>query len=302
MIEILFADDDAAMREMVGDVLTTAGFAVRLASNGTEALRKIKEASPALIILDYRMGDPDGLAVCRRIKADGRLEHLPVLILTAESAVENRIDGFDAGADDYLAKPFDNRELLGRVRALLRLSQQALHRNPTTGLPGGEAIAKQFERRRASGRGFSACYFDLDHFKPFSDHFGFALADRTILLSAECLTTAAHEDEFVGHVGGDDFVLFCDSDVALERCEEVRTHFDRAVRELVPEGMLKDGIYRGTSREGEPRVFPITRLSAAILRVPPGSGSTLQELGETLARAKREAKNAVGVVEVTVSR
>jgi PleD family two-component response regulator len=302
MIEILFADDDAGMREMVGDVLTTAGFVVRLASNGTEALREIKDAPPALIILDYRMGDPDGLAVCRSIKADGRLEHLPVLILTAESAVENRIDGFDAGADDYLAKPFDSRELLGRVRALVRLSQQALHRNPTTGLPGGEAIAKQFEQRRASGRGFSACYFDLDHFKPFSDHFGFALADRTILLSAECMTAAAHEDEFVGHVGGDDFVLFCDSDIAVKRCEEIRTHFDRAIRELLPEGMLTDGIYQGTSREGESRVFPITRLSAAILRVPPESRSTLQELGETLARAKREAKNAVGVVEVTVSR
>jgi DNA-binding response OmpR family regulator len=300
MIDIIFADDDPAMREMVSEVLTTAGYSVRVAINGNDAMRKIRDATPALIVLDYRMGEPDGLAVCRNVKNNPRLEHLPVLILTAENAVENRIDGFDAGANDYLAKPFDSRELLARVRALLRLSEQALHRNPTTGLPGGDSIAREFERRRASGASFSACYFDLDYFKPFSDRFGFALADRTIQLTAESLSDLARDDEFIGHIGGDDFVLFCDDAHATDRCEEVRSRFAAEVRKLVPEETLADGSYPGVDREGRERRFPITRLSAAVLTLPAHTRASLQELGETLANAKREAKNRGGIVEVVI--
>ncbi len=300
MIEILFADDDAAMREMVGEVLTSSGYVVRLASNGDDALREIRSAPPGLIVLDYRMGTPDGLAVCRTVKADPRLEHLPVLILTAENAVENRIDGFDAGADDYLAKPFDSRELLGRVRALLRLSEQSLHRNPTTGLPGGDAIRREFDRRRRSGRAFSVCYFDLDYFKPFSDTFGFALADSTILLTAECLSENTRSDEFVGHIGGDDFVLFCDAGAAAERCRRVQTQFSERLRLLIPTDTLANGHYAGVDREGRSRTFPVTRLSAAVLTLPANTPAELQELGETLARAKREAKSAGGIVEVVI--
>jgi PleD family two-component response regulator len=300
MIEILFADDDRAMREMVGEVLTTAGYSVRLATNGIDALRQIRTAPPRLIVLDYRMGEPDGLAVCRTVKNDPRIEHVPVLILTAENRVENRIDGFDAGADDYLAKPFDARELLARVRALLRLSELQLHRNPTTGLPGGDSISREFERRRGSGQPFSACYFDLDYFKPFSDRFGFALADRTIVLTADCLSTTAQEGEFVGHIGGDDFVLFCDSSVAVERCEQVRSRFDRELRKLMPEGQLEDGHYQGVDREGKAREFPLTRLSVAVLSLPPHPATSLQQLAETLATAKREAKTRGGIVKVVV--
>src|SRR5690606_38539754 len=108
--------------EMVGDVLRAAGHHVRLASNGRAALRAVEEAPPDLIVLDYRMGPPDGFEVCRALKADPRFEHLPVLILTAEGGVEDRLQGFDSGADDYLPKPFDARELTARVRALLRLT------------------------------------------------------------------------------------------------------------------------------------------------------------------------------------
>jgi PleD family two-component response regulator len=300
MIEILFADDDAAMREMVGEVLTSAGYVVHLASNGSDALRQVRSTPPRLLVLDYRMGEPDGLAVCRSVKEDPRLEHLPVLILTAENALENRIDGFDAGADDYLAKPFDSRELLARVRALLRLSESSLHRNPTTGLPGGEAISREFERRRRSGSAFSACYFDLDFFKPFSDRFGFALADRTIMLTAECLSEIAEEGEFVGHIGGDDFVLFCGAAVARVRCDRIRERFSHELRQLVPAGLLENGHYPGVDRDGKERSFPITRLSAAILSLPPHTPTSLQEIGETLANAKRDAKSKGGVVEVVI--
>ncbi|HEX8432922.1 MAG TPA: response regulator, partial [Longimicrobium sp.] len=84
MSEILFADDDAALRMMVTDVLEAAGFVVRTVSGGTEALAEIRRQAPDLAVLDYRMGTPDGFAVCREIKSDPGIAWLPVLILTAE--------------------------------------------------------------------------------------------------------------------------------------------------------------------------------------------------------------------------
>ena len=298
MVEILFADDDAAMRDMVGDVLRHAGYGVRVARDGATALELARARPPTLAVLDYRMGRPDGLEVCRTLKSDPRLSHIPVLILTAQNRVEDRIDGFDAGADDYLPKPFDARELLARVRALLRLAGDSLTRNPTTGLPGGDAIQREFERRRAGGLAFAACYFDLDNFKPFGDRFGFAIADAVIRLAGDTLTASAGPTDFVGHVGGDDFVLLCEPGGAAERCEQVAASFAAGVRSLLPEHQLSEGRYRALDREGVEREFPITRLSAAVLLLPGNTRYGYLELGEVLAEAKRLAKGEDGVAVV----
>src|SRR5690606_19347324 len=107
-------------------VFTAAGHEIRVASSGAEALENLKHGEPSVVVLDYRMGTPDGLEVCRRIKENPRFAHLPVLILTGESELESRLRGFDAGADDYLAKPFDPRELLARVHAMLLLARRGL--------------------------------------------------------------------------------------------------------------------------------------------------------------------------------
>src|SRR5690554_924078 len=100
MAKILFADDDGAMREMVAEMLTAAGHTATTVDNGTAALAEVRANPPDLVLLDYRMGRVDGFEVCRQIKEDPRFEHLPVLILTAEGNVEDRIEGFAAGADD----------------------------------------------------------------------------------------------------------------------------------------------------------------------------------------------------------
>jgi len=88
------------------------------------------------------------------------------------------VAAFEAGADDYLAKPFDPRELRARIVALLRIVRREGDRNPTSGLPGGQAIEEEIERRAEAGESFAICYIDLDNFKPFADTFGFSLAPR----------------------------------------------------------------------------------------------------------------------------
>ncbi|MEV0281881.1 response regulator transcription factor [Streptomyces sp. NPDC050610] len=122
--DILAVDDDPEVLAAVVDGLTVEGYAVRSASDGLEALSAIAAAPPAAIVLDLAMPVLDGLAVCRRLREMG--DRTPVLVLTARDAVSDRVAGLDAGADDYLVKPFALGELFARLRALLRRASAAL--------------------------------------------------------------------------------------------------------------------------------------------------------------------------------
>src|SRR5881227_3975422 len=115
---ILVVDDDAAIRRMLERTLAAEGYDVAAASGGGAALTAIERSVPDLLVLDVGLPGLDGLAVCRRLRGKGLA--LPILLLTARDAVADRVQGLDAGADDYLVKPFAPEELLARVRALLR--------------------------------------------------------------------------------------------------------------------------------------------------------------------------------------
>lgn len=303
MGKILYAEDDEAMREMVTDMLTAAGHSVDTVSNGDAALARVQENLPDLVLLDYRMGEPDGFEVCRQIKNDPRLEHLPVLMLTAETDVEDRIGGFAAGANDYLPKPFDSRELLARVRALLRLSEQGRELNPTTGLPGGNSIEKEYEIRRGKGERFSLCYLDLDYFKPFNDRFGFPLANGLIDFMGRLLRKlVSGTGYFAGHIGGDDFVLMCDTTAARDLVERSQLGLREELKKLIPPEIVEKGTYRGKLRNGMDDEVPLTKISAAVLHLEPSTMPVMARLGEIAANAKRLAKESgeSGIVEVDI--
>jgi two-component system response regulator MprA len=115
---ILVVDDDAPIRRMLDRTLSAEGYAVETAADGGAALAAVERSAPDLVVLDVAMPGVDGLAVSRRLRSKGL--SVPVLLLTARDSVPDRVAGLDAGADDYLVKPFATEELLARVRALLR--------------------------------------------------------------------------------------------------------------------------------------------------------------------------------------
>jgi two-component system response regulator MprA len=119
-MQILVVDDDAAVRTSLARALRLEGYTVGLAADGTEALAAVETQTPDAIVLDVLMPAPDGLEVCRQLRRAGN--ETPILMLTAREAVGNRIEGLDAGADDYVVKPFVLAELLARLSALLRRS------------------------------------------------------------------------------------------------------------------------------------------------------------------------------------
>ncbi len=117
-MRILVVDDDRAVRESLRRSLTFNGYTVATAGDGVEALEKITSDRPEAVVLDVMMPRLDGLEVCRRLRSTG--DDLPILVLTARDSVSERVAGLDAGADDYLPKPFALEELLARLRALMR--------------------------------------------------------------------------------------------------------------------------------------------------------------------------------------
>ena len=119
-IRILVAEDDRAVRESLVRALQLEGYTVAAAKNGAEALEAVRQAEPDVVLLDVSMPMVDGLTVCRVLRAEHN--QVPVLMLTTRTEPSDRVAGLDAGADDYLAKPYDLEELLARVRALLRRS------------------------------------------------------------------------------------------------------------------------------------------------------------------------------------
>src|SRR5512145_2600370 len=117
-MQVLVVDDDPAVRESLRRSLAFNGYEVELAADGEQALRSISAHRPDAVVLDVMMPKLDGLATCRALRAAG--DDVPVLMLTARDEVSDRVAGLDAGADDYLPKPFALEELLARLRALLR--------------------------------------------------------------------------------------------------------------------------------------------------------------------------------------
>src|SRR5512136_458676 len=122
---VLVIDDDPAALRLTAYVFQRAGYAVHLAVNGADGLAKAEEFKPDLVILDVMMPDMSGLMVCQRLRARPSTARVPIIMLSAKSLVGDKVSGFQVGADDYVVKPVDAKELLARVAALLNRVAQA---------------------------------------------------------------------------------------------------------------------------------------------------------------------------------
>ena len=144
MSTVLVVDDDAPILRMLQRTLAAEGYEVQTAGDGGAALAAVERAVPDVLVLDVAMPGVDGLAVCRRLRSKGLA--VPILLLTARDAVADRVAGLDAGADDYLVKPFAAEELLARVRALHRRGKE-----PAELLAYGDVVLDVSSRRARRG-------------------------------------------------------------------------------------------------------------------------------------------------------
>lgn len=207
--KIVIAEDDDAIAHMVNMALGDGGYLCLRAKDGEEAVNMVRMHAPDLLVLDVMMPKLDGLEVARRLKADVILSKTPILMLTALGTVDNKVEGLEAGADDYMVKPFDLREMSARVKALIRASKREGDRNPTTLLPGSNAIDTHIEQV-LQGDVMSVLHFDVNGFDVYADEVGFAKAEELVSELGKMVLDKARAlvgpGAFVGHLGGVDFI------------------------------------------------------------------------------------------------
>ena len=126
LANILLVEDEKSIVTLIKYNLEKEGFKVFCSETGEDALKIIKEKTPDLVILDWMLPDTSGIDVCRQIKVDKKLKNIPVLILTAKGEPDDKIKGLEVGADDYVTKPFNNKELLLRIKSLIKRSKPSL--------------------------------------------------------------------------------------------------------------------------------------------------------------------------------
>ncbi len=297
MATILCVDDDDSIRFLLQKILSNAGYTVSACGNGSEALEFIAQDAPDLLVLDLQMPGLSGLEVCRQVKANPFTARIPILMVTAQSDIDSKISGFEAGADDYIGKPFLPQELIIRVASLLRLVQRESDRNPSSGLPGGHAIAQAIEARR--GQNFAILYIDLDHFKPFADHFGFSHADCVIentgrlVAQSVALHDPATEDQLpdlAGHIGGDDFLVVTNSERAALIASTCSAGFAPVVAGCIGEAAMARGTFEGLARDGCMRQFPLAQITTTVIEIGAEDDFSVHHLGIFAANAKRDAR------------
>ncbi len=266
---ILVVDDEPDIRDVLRIALEGEGYEVHEATDGEEALTQVQRVSPHLILLDFKMPRLDGRQVCQTLKKDILLQHLPIIMLTSRGEVTDKVQGIDAGADDYVVKPFDPLELLARVRMILRRTARALDANPLTKLPGNVSILEELQARLDTAKPLAVCYIDLDRFKAFNDTYGFEKGDELIKTAARTLMRTMQElgtgNDFLGHIGGDDFVLITVPAAAERICPWVVAEFAKAASAFYSEGDRRRGFIEAKDRDGQLKAFPLTTISIAVV-------------------------------------
>ena len=299
---ILVVDDDRNLRKIITTNLELAGYDVTAASSGVEAMEVLEDLQPDLVLLDVMMPGMDGYETTRRIRKHPTNSHVPIILLTAKGEVEDKVQGFDAGADDYITKPFGPQEMLARVRAKIRRVTVDSSLSPLTRLPGNLAIEAELKKRIESGKSFAVLYEDLDNFKAFNDVYGFTHGDEAIQLVASTTVDAVrrrgNDDDFVGHIGGDDFLAVTSTDRSEEIAREIIAHFDHDIRKLYTQQDLRQGYIETRDRRGSLNRYPVMSLSIAIVTNENRTLDNYAQIGEAAAELKRYAKQLGGSVYV----
>jgi CheY-like chemotaxis protein len=275
--KIVIAEDDDAIAHMVSMALGDAGYLCIRARDGAEALQITKMHQPDLLVLDVMMPKIDGRQVATRLKQDVLLSNIPILMLTALADVDSKIQGLDAGADDYMGKPFDLRELAARLRALIRTSQRERDRNASTGLPGSVAVDAHIADILTAGESCAILQVGVAGFGKLIATKGQGPSmEFTKHLSNFILTELrGQQGHFLGHLGGPDFVTSCPANKATALSEALVAGFDSNRSSWVSSGAAE-----------ELRLLVGVAMSDGV--------TTEKELAKQLASVMRESRAAEG--------
>ena len=222
--KVLVVDDSPVYRKLVEQVLETENYNLLFAGNGAQALEMYEEHAPSIIITDWMMPDFSGFELCQRIRAENGRPYTYIILMTSNSEKGNIVKGLQAGADDYLTKPFDPGEMRARIgvgRRIVDLNrelaakthqmEEAARTDPLTGLPNRRAIedwaSKQLRGAARHGYWLWVVLGDIDSFKTINDTFGHDAGDIVLKTFSEILKKNTRASDICGRLGGDEFLV-----------------------------------------------------------------------------------------------
>ncbi|HEU4629099.1 MAG TPA: PleD family two-component system response regulator [Gemmatimonadaceae bacterium] len=277
---ILIVDDHQDNVELLQARLEARGYRTETATNGQQALDRVAANPPDLILLDVMMPEVDGIEVARRIKANPRLPFIPIIMQTALDATESKVEGLDAGADDYITKPINFAELEARVNSLLRIkalqedlaqrerqlaemNDRLRHISQTDALTDldnrryiEERLAEMFGHAARFGEPLACVMCDLDKFKPVNDTYGHQAGDAVLRQFAAILRQEAREIDRIGRYGGEEFIFLLpgtSAEAAAVFAERVRAAVE-AFTFSIPGGSLQRTISCGVAAWPHPGI------------------------------------------------
>ena len=299
-MRVLIAEDDPVSRHMLEAFLTKWGYEVVVAGDGHEAWQVLQQdGAPKLAILDWMMPGMEGVQVCRRLRERADYPYVYVLMLTSRDRKRDLVEGIEAGADNYLIKPFDAHELRAHLHAgkrILDLQQelisardalraQATH-DPLTGLWNHAAIfdilRRELERAQRQGTSLGVVMADLDHFKQINDTYGHPAGDAVLREATRRMQSAVRTYDSIGRYGGEEFLIVipgADEASALQQAERLRTSVSKAHVEVGPSSTVPLTISLGVTAPAEPKASNLESL--------------LRDADLALYEAKRKGRNRV---------
>jgi two-component system cell cycle response regulator len=243
MSKVLIADDDRISCKLLSSLLTKWGYEADVVYNGDDALRQLlKPEAPRLAILDWMMPGLDGIEVIRKLRATHNESYVYALLLTSKEQKEDLLQGLDAGADDYLKKPFDAQELRARLRIggrilelerrLVGALESAEYKATHDFLSGvynraaiTELLTREASRCKRSGQKMTVMMVDVDHFKAINDTYGHPAGDEVIKELTRRIISVLRTYDAVGRLGGEEFLILtpnCALNEAMRVAERLR--------------------------------------------------------------------------------
>ncbi len=291
---ILVVEDDFDISSMLQLYFRTQGYEVYVAPRGGVALEMTRQNLPNVIVLDIMLPDIDGYEVCRQLRTNLRTSHIPIIFLTQKDERNDKIQGLELGADDYITKPFDLEELRLRVRNTIKSAEVASLTSPSTGLASGRLIEQQL-RELMRKQDWGVLYIGIDGLGAFNEVYGFVAGEEVLRFTGMLLNDVIDEmgtaDDFVGHIGGDNFIIITRKElvdplrveIAQRFNENVGTHYDFMTR-MQGHLVIKDD-------DGKEEHVPLMTLQVGALTIEDGPFTDIREITEAAAEARRQARN-----------
>lgn len=290
-MKILIAEDDTTTRLIFGATLRKMGHTVTAVEDGGKAWKAWQQEEYSLLISDWIMPDIDGLELCKRIRAQPSLQYTYIILLTSMDGKGSYLEGMDAGADDFITKPFDEEQLAARLRVAERIIalHQKLHIQAThdhlTGVWNRAAIMNylrgEVARAKRQSTHIGVIIADLDHFKRINDTYGHPAGDAVVQEAARRMQLALRPYDRLGRYGGEEFLIIasgCDLSQTVALAERIRSF------------MSADPVI---SHAGEIPVTASLGVAVGSDQVGKDAGALIAAADEALYRAKKAGRNRV---------